>query len=208
MTIMNKIEFTSNMVTYYYRNNYANDIDKYFIVERYKDINRILFLDRRNGYSDGSPSGYYLVDGGSTDKNYIFAGIFAYMILVQQTIHELFGDEVQMDYHKCTGWPLISAGMAGPYYSFENMLKEAKLYPESAEVDNYISMLKVVCPIMSQEIKDLLSKQDTSNLDDMAYQRLTTAMNGHIEELLMSINNKNESFVSQLKKTQNSIPSL
>ena len=47
-----------------------------------------------------------------------------------------------------------------------------------------------------------------ASVSDMAYQRLTTAMNGHIEELLMSINNKNESFVSQLKKTQNSIPSL
>lgn len=203
---MRKIIFTEKEVEQYYNTQYSEDLCCYFNVEQHPNKNCILSVDRREWHPNmtrypGSPSGTTGLFGGigRTEKNFIFAGLFTYMLLTQQTLNKLFGVEVQGFFHKCTGWPWISAGMAGPDYPFEKMLQEAVLYPEKAEIDNFIGMLEVVTPFMNKELQAFLMKNVCANLNNEAYECLTSKVSGRVAEILTAISNEIDDFISQLR---------
>lgn len=94
-----------------------------------------------------------------TEKNFLFAGIFYFLMLVPQTLRKLFGKDVEYAFYRCTGWPLVSAGLGG-YLPPEQMLAEAKLMPCEGERENYHRMLSEVVPFMNDEIRRFFRQQD------------------------------------------------
>lgn len=189
---MKKIVFLRNKVKDYYNNQYSNDLQHYFKFESRKGRNYILSVDRRNDCLNGlrlpgSPSGFRLLENGSTDKNFIFAGFFSYMILTQQALFKVIDETAQEYFHQCTGWPKIYAGMAGPNYELSKMLVEAELFPVDAEKDNYLRMLDTVFEFMNDELSDFLLGNNTSNINQQSYQLLIDKVKGNVDAIILDI---------------------
>lgn len=108
------------------------------------------------------------------------------MILAQQGLRALFGAEASVckDFHRCTGWPLISAGMAGPDYDALRMLDEASICPCSVEIDNYIEMLHIVMPFMRKELVEFFGGENSANINSHAYNLLRDAMASKLPKYL------------------------
>lgn len=210
---MRKLSFSIEVVQEYYGKFFAEDLNRYFKIERTETTgnNAILFLDvnsegdRRepsSGLFGGCPASrpgllLALVAGverkndyhfpcDATARNFIFSGIFLCMILTQQGLRALFGvgaGECNA-FHRCTGWPLISAGLAGPDYDAVLMLSEASLCPCLVEFDNYIEMLRIVMPFMRNELVEFFKGENGANINSHAYNLLRGAMAMKLPEYL------------------------
>lgn len=197
---MRTIEFNEEMVRNYYLSNFGRDLKEYFQHENGYRSNDILFVDRRRfdprfSRSSGNPTGC------SVENNFIFAGLFSYMVLTQQSINKICGADVQKDFRECTGWPWISAGMAGPDFPVRNMLIEAVLYPCEVEKTNYVRMLAVVKEMMDRELFDFLTEKNAANLKEDAYRRLITAVTGKVDRIMSSITEEINSLISDINET-------
>lgn len=134
-------------------------------------------------------------DQAETEKNFIFSGIFYFLLLVPQTLHKMFGEEVEYDFYRCTGWPLIHAGLGGRMQP-EHMLKEASLYPCKAESENYYRMLLEISPFINEELRSFFSDEFHVNLNEKAYDRMHARMEGKIEDFLLKIQEESSRFSS------------
>lgn len=143
--------------------------------------------------------------GDATTCNFIFSGIFLCMILTQQGLRALFGAEASVckDFHRCTGWPLISAGMAGPDYDALRMLDEASICPCSVEIDNYIEMLHIVMPFMRKELVEFFSGGNSANINSRAYNLLRGAMVSKLPKYLEWWDAQFDHVIKTLKDTCN-----
>ena len=164
---MRILQFQKDLIRHYYTFDFGVDLMNYFDIQpmvNHRTIPFIGHLTERlnpNRKFDGSPArrGYsllthldhmrsgtvpvYHIDRNETEKNFIFAGIFYFLVLVPQTLRKMFGIEVEYDFYRCTGWPCISAGLGGSLPP-RQMLEEASLYPCDAELDNFYRMLREV----------------------------------------------------------------
>ena len=193
---MRKIAFDKKVVKDYYEGKFMKDLQRYFDIQVRDGISRILFMDKnnKNRCRDGSPASQNpsllllpldawknAVDRDAgidvTQQNFIFSGLYYFVLLIPQTIRKMFGKEAEYDFYRCTGWPLSSAGLGG-YLPPEQMLSEASLFPDKVEYDNYCAMLDVVAPFMFEEIRQFLSRENSNNLNAEAYNRLLKAMQG------------------------------
>lgn len=173
---MRKIAFDKKVVKDYYEGKFTKDLQRYFDIQVQDGIPRILSMDVRfnkNRCRDGSPASQNpsllllspdawknAVDRDAgidvTQQNFIFSGLYYFMLLIPQTIRKMVDEEAEKDFYRCTGWPLSSAGLGGCLPP-EQMLREASLFPNEVEYDNYCAMLDVVAPFMFEEIRQFLS---------------------------------------------------
>lgn len=201
---MRKIAFDKKVVKDYYEGKFTKDLQRYFDIQVRDGISWILFMDKnnKNRCCDGSPAqnpSLLLLsldawknaddrDAGIdvTQQNFIFSGLYYFVLLIPQTIRKMFGEEAEYDFYRCTGWPLSSAGLGG-YLPPEQMLSEASLFPDKVEYDNYCAMLDVVAPFMFEEIRQFLSGENSNNLNAEAYNRLLMATKSQNEKFMDSI---------------------
>lgn len=113
----------------------------------------------------------------------------------------MFGEEVEFDFYRCTGWPRISAGMGGALPP-RQMLEEASLFPCKAEVENFYRMMTEVGPFMNSDLRSFFIQENRKNLDDVAYERMLTGMGDKVEEFLMSVKEESERFTNSFKTNQ------
>lgn len=197
--MLRTIDFTSVMVAKYYKREFSNDLKNYFSIEgprSYRDYSMVLYMDEHGVKGCmGCPARNIIEDKTSgvnipvvDSKNcYIFAGLVMNMILASQAICTVCGREVVCDFHRATGWPLFSAGMAGPDYEAARMIAEAGLAPKPVEVNSFRAMLSVVTPYMMEEVRQFLDGQSPSNINNAAYARLRDAVRGKIQDILSVI---------------------
>lgn len=203
---MRKIAFDKKVVKDYYEGKFMKDLQRYFDIQVQDGIPQILSMDVRfnkNRCRDGSPASQNpsllllppdawknAVDRDAgidvTQQNFIFSGLYYFVLLIPQTIRKMFGEEAEYDFYRCTGWPLSSAGLGG-YLPPEQMLSEASLFPNEVEYDNYCAMLDVVAPFMFEEIRQFLSRENSNNLHAEAYNRLLKAMQWKNKMVMESI---------------------
>ena len=200
---MRKIAFDKKVVKDYYDGKFAEDLQRYFDIQVHNGIPCILFMDghfNKKRLHNGSPASqnpplwllstnaWKNVDSGIdvTQLNFIFSGLYYFMLVIPQTIRRLFGEEVEYDFYRCTGWPLSSAGLGG-YLHPEQMLSEACLFPVEVEYENYCAMLDIVSPFMLEEMRQFLSGENSNNLNAAAHCRLLTAMESQNEKFMNSI---------------------
>ena len=199
---MSKIQFSAQEVETYYKRDFANDLQRYFTIDppcRGRNYPMIMWMDSRNNPSrviDGAPS--RSAEGkGQTQRNFIFAGLLYFMLLIPQTIRKVCGEKAEEDFYLCSGWPLSSAGMGG-YLPPKQMLEEAGLLPLPVEADNFYSMLKVMTPFMVKEISDFVKGENQTNLDFIAYSRFREATCNH-PELLSVIAAESQKFIEEFR---------
>lgn len=214
---MRTLQFPIELIQSYYANDFGIDLRRYFDIKPMVNHRDIAFIGNLDGLHNqerkcsGSPAcRYSLADYRSsrgqdfrdvengTEKNFIFAGIFYFLVLAPQTLREMFGQEVEYDFYRCTGWPLISAGLGG-YLSPAQMLKESSLFPCSVERENFHRMLTEVGPFMNYELRRFFKQEDRKNLNNEAYIRMLVGMADRIEDFLLRINDQSVTFCNSFK---------
>lgn len=147
--------------------------------------------------TDGSPA--LSAEGKErTLRNFIFSGIFYFMLLIPQTIRKVCGEEAEEDFYRCSGWPLSSAGLGGCLPPLQ-MLEEARLLPIESEKDNYYSMLNVVTPFMIHEFLEYIFSVNSKNLNQIACFRFRNAIADHASSLINRIVTDAKNFTSTFR---------
>ena len=211
---MRKIVFDKKVVKDYYDGKFAEHLQRYFDIQVRNGIPWILFMDghfNKKRLHDGSPASqnpplwllstnaWENVDAGIdvVQLNFIFSGLYYFMLVIPQTIRKMFGEKVEYDFYRCTGWPLSSAGLGGCLPP-KQMLSEASLFPAEVEYENYCAMLDVVAPFMFEEIRNFISGENSNNLNTTAYNELLTTMKGQNEKFMNSIITEAVEFYRQI----------
>jgi hypothetical protein len=203
---MRTIEFTLQEVTEYYQGDFQKHLRQYFDIVQRNNKNCILFMDafhNQDRLVEGQPAHYYSrlsADKKEVDEtklNFIFAGIFYFMVLVPRRLRSLFGDDTATDFYLATGWPWTSCGLGG-FLTPKQTLSEAHLYPIEVEKANYITMMNVVGPFMLHEIKDFISESGSRNLNQAAFDRLYRTTSDKVDLLLADLQEQTNSFIEQL----------
>lgn len=214
---MRTLHFPAELMRDYYNNDFGIDLRRYFEVKPmvgHRDIAFIGHLDwhfNPQRKCDGAPACRVSLSdfrsfrfGGvpdfadvknETEKNFLFAGIFYFIRLVPQTLREMFGEDVEYAFYRCTGWPKVSAGLGGSLPP-EQMLAEAKLMPCDVERENYHRMLSEVVPFMNGEISRFFLQQDRKNLNEESYQKMLTVIGERTNEFLNRIESKSQEFMN------------
>ena len=154
---------------------------------------KILFVPFNNNHrwEDGNP-------GGSAKDNFMFAAIFLYMTLAEQSILK-YAKESENDFHRSTGWPLIYSGPgAGPYLHPLRMLEYAGLSPMKYEAPLLAEMTKHIFPYLRQEMFTILNGREDFMKDTAAGKRLNEAI----------INRKRHNVKEYMKKGEKEILEL
>lgn len=212
---MRTLHFPIELIQDYYNNDFGIDLRHYFEVKPmvgHRDIAFIGHLDwhfNPQRKCDGAPACRVSLSDfrnfrfsepdipdvdNETEKNFIFAGLFFFLILVPQTLREMFRQEVEYAFYRCTGWPLVSAGLGG-YLPPKDMLREASLMPCEVERENFYRMLNAVEPFMNEEIRRFFQGKDKKNLHDESYQKMICSIGERIDEFLSRIESQSEIFM-------------
>lgn len=133
-----------------------------------------------------------------TEKNFIFAGIFYFIMLVPRILREMFGEEVEYDFYRCTGWPLVRAGLGG-YLPPEEILIQASLMPCEVERENFHRMLSGVVPFMNEEISRFFQNQDRKNLSEKSYNKMLSSIGEKTDGLLNRIESCSNAFMDSFR---------
>lgn len=216
---MRTLHFPLELVRDYYINDFGIDLRQYFEVKPMVNHREIAFIAHLDWHlnpqrkCDGAPACRVSLSdlrnfrfGGpdipdvknETAKNFIFAGIFYFIVLVPQTLREMFGHDVEYGFYRCTGWPLISAGLGG-YLPPVQLLKESSLFPCDVERENFYRMLTEVGPFMNYELRRFFKQEDRKNLNNEAYIRMLVGMADRIEDFLLRINDQSVTFCNSFK---------
>lgn len=224
---MRKLNFSIESVREYYGKFFAEDLERYLMIEGqtdWRDYRMITSVTARPDGTRRKPSAglfggypaiwryplYVLISGekddnayptlsDTTECNFIFSGIFLCMILAQQGLRHLVGHEAAEDFYRSTGWPLISAGLAGPDYDASEMLKQASIYPCFVEKDNYLVMLGIVMPFMRKELEEFLSGENGININSRAYTSLRKSIGTRLPEYLKWWDDRYEQILNEIK---------
>lgn len=215
---MRTLHFPTDLIREYYSNDFGIDLRRYFEVKPLSLHKNIAFIGHLDWHfnpqrkCDGSPARRYSLRDymemrwqdihevtNQTEKNFLFAGLFYFIILVPQTLRDLFGEETEYDFYRCTGWPLVSAGLGG-YLSPEEMLREATLMPNEVERENFHRMLSEIVPFMNDEISRFFRKQDRTNLHEEAYNRMLSVIGDKTDEFLSNVENASNQFRESFHK--------
>lgn len=211
---MRTLIFPLELIRDYYTNDFGIDLRHYFEVKPMVGHHGIAFIGHLDWHfnpkrkCNGAPacrvslSDYQNFRFGGldfpdvkneTEKNFIFAGIFYFLILVPQTLREMFGQDTEYAFYRCTGWPLVSAGLGG-YLPLEDMLREAMLMPCEAESENFHRMLSAVSPFMNEEIRCFFQKVNRKNLHEKSYMTMVELIGERTDEFLRRVENYSNAF--------------
>lgn len=109
-------------------------------------------------------------------NQYFFAASVFFTCLIPQVITRTAGNEARKYFLRATGWPLMSAGLGG-IVSAEQWLKESGLAPTKEEADYFKTLLLIIFPWQSDEMKQFVSGSESS-LNPDAYMKFCNAMEG------------------------------
>lgn len=166
------MEITYRNFEDYYRNRFPQHLKHYFsMASSNGNYLKILFVPYNNHrrWEDGNP-------GGDAKDNMMFAALFLYMTLAEQSIIK-YAKESEDDFHQSTGWPLIYSGPgAGPYLHPLKMLDYAGLSPMKYEAPLLEVVTRSIFPFLRQEMFSILNGRERFMKDIAAGKRLNEAV--------------------------------
>ncbi len=213
---MRVLHFPLELIRDYFAFDFGVDLMRYFQVEPLGNHQNITFIRHLDWHFnpqreyDGCPARkFHIVDAQSmnlpdsysgahidnkeTEKNFVFAGLFYFMVLVPQTLRGIFGKDVEYDFYRCSGLPMVSAGLGGSLPP-KQMLEEASLFPCEAERDNFYRMLTEVVPFMNAELRRFFMQEVREVKDISAYARMISKMGDNVEAFLKKIEEESKRF--------------
>lgn len=132
----------------YLRDNYIYDLYTWFTIRRgaYIGCDFIPHMDDQNNVH--RPSGHMI--NNDARRSHIFAAAFRAMVELTQEVIKKDGESAAAEYCKQHGWPLCSAGLAGPGWAAEKMAGEARLLPDSEKYvpfyDGAVALFRELLP--------------------------------------------------------------
>ena len=196
------IEFTHREFDDYYNNRFPQQLRDYFS-EAKKEENylKIIYVPFHNNcrWEDGNP-------GGNANDNFLFATLFLYMTLAEQSILK-YTKESEADFHRCTGWPLIYSGPgAGPYLHPLRMLEYAGLSPMKYEAPLLAEMTKRIFPYLRQDMFAILNGKEGPMKDKAAGKRLNEAIKDGKSKLIKAYMETGEKDIQDMLAVWTSSP--
>lgn len=158
----------------YYQQVFPGQLTDYFDVTSIPGGGRgVLFTawDHNHRAKDGCA-------GRNISENYMFSAVILYYILAAQTMGK-HAEEALQSWYKCTGWPMISCGLAGPDWNPMYMLRESGLAPSRDESLFYLRTMDVVFPLLEEHFNSFLNGKTTFMADAEAGQQFTALINKH-----------------------------
>lgn len=208
---MRTLYFDEALIRSYYENEFADDLKRYFEISLNKNEGIHCILSMKHFHNphrviDGGPACKTnlllelntIRDKYETEKNFLFAGLYYFMILVPQTLRKMLGKEAEYSFYQCTGWPLSNAGLGG-YLPPAQMLQEASLMPCEVEKENYCTMISMVSDFMIEEMRQFFSGENPANINQNAYNKLIATVTPKIEDILDSIDKDTKEFRESIK---------
>ena len=196
---MKRIYFDRNSIRAYYNVEFANDLVKYFQVSTaIGGVNELrgmremtpwilAGLDAKGPYP-GCPA-------ADTEKNFIFSGLFYFMLLIPRTIERVYGIKTKIDFGLATGWPLA----ANPHSDEYDLMKSASLLPCDAEIENYLGMLYAVRPVMLDEIRSFMTDPEAPCLDKKAHGHLVERIGPDIDNFFRELSGMADVYASNFR---------
>lgn len=196
---MKKICFAPDSIRKYYNFEFANDLVKYFNISTaiggiheltgVKERTPWILTNRRSvGPFPGCPA-------ADTERNFIFSGLFYFMLLIPITIGRLYGLGFKIDFGLATGWPLTTDRRKEEY----ELMKVASLLPCDAEFENYLAMFREVRPMMLDEIRHFITAPDAECLDKRAHRSLAEKIGPDIENFISELSGLVDVFLSNFR---------
>lgn len=181
-----------------YKQQFYKDFKEYFRSTSTKDgYPQLLsvYYDINHRWQDGNP-------GSSIINNLNFTCFFLYMTIAQQSILE-YAEEAEEDFHKCTGWPLISLGPgAGPYLHPLIMLEKSGLSPLKYEAPILLEFAKQIFQYLRQDLNPILNGKEASMKDVIAGKRFLSAITGKKNLIKKYLDEEETSVLDLLSKWQ------
>jgi len=188
------LELTHREFEDYYTQRFPQQLKKYFSDATMQgNYLKILYVPFHNNHrwEDGNP-------GENAKDNFMFATLFLYMTLAEQSILKYAKDSGD-DFHHATGWPLIYSGPgAGPYLHPLRMLEYAGLSPLKYEAPLLASVTKRIFPYLRQDMFAILNGKEGPMKDRAAGKRLFEAINDGKRPLIKKYTLKGEKDIQEL----------
>lgn len=121
----------------------------------------------------------------SSEQQYFFSASMFFMSLIPQVIYKILGDAARMEFHKSSGWPILSCGLGG-IMSPEQWLYESEILPQDKEVKYYNDLLDIILPFHCNELQSFLSGTELS-VDSKAYASLCKRADEKVDEIVREI---------------------
>jgi len=198
------LEFTHREFDDYYNNRFPQQLRNYFSdAKKEENYLKILYVPFHNNHrwEDGNP-------GGNAKDNFLFATLFLYMTLAEQSILK-YTEESETDFHRCTGWPLIYSGPgAGPYLHPLRMLEYAGLSPMKYEAPLLAEMTKRIFPYLRQDMFAILNGKEGPMKDRAAGKRLNEVIKDGKRHLIKAYMKKGEKDIQDMLAVWTSSPAV
>ena len=121
----------------------------------------------------------------SSEQQYFFSASMFFMSLIPQVIYKILGDAARLEFHRSSGWPILSCGLGG-IMSPEQWLYESEILPQGKEVEYYNDLLDIILPFHCNELQSFLSGTELS-VDSKAYASLCKRADRKVDEIIREI---------------------
>lgn len=121
----------------------------------------------------------------SSEQQYLFSASMFFMSLIPQVIYKILGDAARLEFHRSSGWPILSCGLGG-IMSPEQWLYESEILPQGKEVEYYNDLLDIILPFHCNELQSFLSGTELS-VDSKAYASLCKRADRKVDEIIREI---------------------
>lgn len=121
----------------------------------------------------------------SSEQQYFFSASMFFMSLIPQVIYKILGDAARLEFHRSSGWPILSCGLGG-IMSPEKWLDESEILPQDKEVEYYNDLLDIILPFHCNELQSFLSGTELS-VDSKAYSSLCKRADRKVDEIIREI---------------------
>ena len=168
----------------YYTQRFAADLAKFYDIDNSCDIWPYPFvLSMRPPFFDefGRTDGPNLrrLELNMVGRHFnMFAAAVFYISACAQVIGKLYGRKAMDNFHKASGWPMLSCGMGG-LMSPIIVMSDSLLFPYSHDVDEFVDVFNEASQYLEADFLDFL-KNDRDNLNPTAYAALRQAVDVNV----------------------------
>lgn len=172
---LSHFEFTTPRLRDYYTKFFYDQLQFYFC--QTEDMGNYIQMSRLDDDSNDRLADE--IPGNNIEESFLFASIFLYMIIAQQSIVKI-APEAEEYFHRCMGWPMIR--FESKEDLFQNPLeiqKTAGLSPKKYEIPLFLEFVKKTFYIFRVEMNILLKGTKCVMKDLDAGERFVKIVKGH-----------------------------
>lgn len=165
----------------YYTQRFAEDLAKFYDIDTSCSIFPYPFVLTMSGPQMDSDGGAAGSNQCRLDLNFagirhfsMFAAAVFYTSVCAQVFGKLYGRKAMEDFHKASGWPMLSCGMGGlmsPY----TVMTDSLLFPYSRDIEEFVEIFEEAARYLEADFLDFL-ESDRANLNSKAYADLRKAV--------------------------------